>query len=610
MTDPESSAPDPATTPVAVSAPLPGDAPFPRPIVTESEMTRLASRLWWITGLCLVIAIGLVVISQRRPGPRITIHFNDGHGLKVGEAVKYRGIDVGEVEAVMLRSNPSGVSVAVMLQPQAAFLARQGTEFWIERPQFRLSRVSGLETVVGAKYVGVRPGPSDAVPTREFQGLETPPTLTEGEFTDVTVQFAEGYGLEVGDPVRYRGLVVGEVQSIELDPRQSAVSVRLRLTRDGGALARLGTLFWVERPKVSMMEVRGLETLVGGRYIAVAPGSDDAAACREFVGLDLAPVSPIPQGGMELVLHAPQRWGVDAGVPVTYRGLRVGQVTSVGLSTDATRIEARVIIESRYRPLVRRNSVFWSTSGIDVSLGLTGLQLTAETLSTIAQGGIAFATPEMPGEMVSSGQRFAYERTAAEEWLTWRPHINLVDVNLKTFGPLPEPQRAVVRWTERLLGFSRSLEATGWVLILDSNHLLAPMDLLKPSSSATGEVTLEVAGVKLTVTPDTVQEAGSLGRVPWSGALPEGVAAWPAARIRSATEPEDVLILTDSQSAPQAVSASNFAPGTDGWDFAATSRIDTAWHGGVALSTRDGALVGQVVLRRGTPRIVPLSESR
>lgn len=603
LPDSTSPAPTPSSPAMNEMPTVPGS--YPRPTIETAEMSRLVSRLWLLTGLCLVIAAALMVFTPRRTGPTIVIHFTDGHGLKVGEALKYRGIEVGEVTAVDLEPSRRGIRVSVVLQPQAAPLARQGSEFWIERPQFRLTRVTGLETVVGAKFLGVRPGPAEGPVVREFDGLAAPPTLTEGDFQEVTVQFAEGYGLQAGDPVRHRGVIVGEVQAVELDSAQASVTVRLRLS-EAETLAREGSLFWVERPKVSMTEVRGLETLVGGRYVTVAPGPSTAPSCRQFVGLDTPPVTAIPAGGLELILHAPQRWGVEPGVPVTYRGLRVGQVSSVGLSSDATRIEARVTIEARYRQLVRKNSVFWSTSGIDVSLGLTGLQLNAETLTTIAQGGIAVATPETPGEAVSSGQRFPYERVAADEWLQWRPHINLADADLARLGRLPEPLRAVVRWNERLFGFSRGLELTGWVVVLDSQRLLAPADLLLPSTAAVGDVVLEFAGRKLTLAPQSVQRLGDLALAGLTEGLPEGVTAWPQARLRVAGEPEDVVIVTGAQ-APHPLSAAHLTVRDAAWDLAASTRLDPAWHGGAVLSARDGALVGLVVFHRGSPRIATLS---
>jgi len=224
----------------------------------------------------------------------------------------------------------------------------------------------------------------------------------------------------------------------------------------------------------------------------------------------VAPVSEVPVGALEIVLHASQRWGVDRGVPVTYRGLRVGQVLSVGLSSDGTSLEARAFVESRYRSLVRQNSVFWSASGVDVSVGFSGFQFTADTLSSIAQGGVAFATPAEPGPAANTGQRFLYAKSPQEEWLTWQPRIAATDIVLPNDAQLPVPHRAVARWEERSFGFRRNRERTGWLLLLSNGQLLGPADVLLPTENALGPILLEIAGQELVLVADRVKRLGSL----------------------------------------------------------------------------------------------------
>ncbi len=601
MTDPAPLPPPPTAT---TSASTP--APFPKAVVVSSTVPAAVSKLWWLTGLCLIIAIVLVIGSQRRHGPTITIHFANGHGVKAGDTLQYRGIIAGEVTDVTLQPDLKGVRVTVVLEAQSASLARKGSEFWVERPRISLARVSGLETIVGAKYLGVHPGPTDAPPAHRFDGIESPPTLPDAEFSEIMIRFAEGHGLQVGDSVRHRGIVIGEVIAIDLEQDLAGVSVRVRLAGAGRQAAREGSQFWVEHARVSVAEVRGLDTLIGGRYVAVMPGPVDAELVASFVGLETAPVEAIPPGGIEIILHAPQRWGIDRGVPVTYRGLRVGQVTSVGLASDGSRIEARASIEARYRSLVRRNSVFWSTSGIGVNLGLTGLQLTADTLSTIAQGGIAFATPETPGEAVSSGQRFAYERVAQEEWTTWRPRINLLAASRSVDGPVPEPIRAIVRWTEKSFGFNRKFERSGWVMILDNQMILGPAEILAPTEHPIDGVVLETAGVQLKLDPKEVIRNGLLATAPMAAPVSEGIPVWPKARVRNPVEPEDILIYGDPQAAPHPLAASSLKAQFDGWEPESTSGLSPTWHGAPVAAAKDGALIGQLIFRRNKPIIVPL----
>ncbi len=133
---------------------------------------RFLGWFWILPGAVLVIVTVVVFLSLSRRGERIYVFFDEGHGLKPGDALLCRGISVGEVRSVELSSDLNGVDVVIDLRLTAAGIAVEGSRFWIVRPQVALTGLSGLDTVVGAKYVAVRPG-SGAV-ERKFVGEETP----------------------------------------------------------------------------------------------------------------------------------------------------------------------------------------------------------------------------------------------------------------------------------------------------------------------------------------------------------------------------------------------------------------------------------------------------
>ena len=115
--------------------------------------------LEWLLPLAAIIAaawLGGRAWSQR--GVLVTVVLADGHGLKVGDAVRYRGIAVGEVRQVTLDEQSSGIRVTAALRSEADRLARTGSRFWVVRPQVVLSRTAGLETLVGPPYLAVLPG--------------------------------------------------------------------------------------------------------------------------------------------------------------------------------------------------------------------------------------------------------------------------------------------------------------------------------------------------------------------------------------------------------------------------------------------------------------------
>lgn len=245
----------------------------------------------------------------------------------------------------------------------------------------------------------------------------------------IAITFASGAGLQPGDPVTYRSVEVGRVESVSLSPDLRHVIVHARLTPDASALAREGTQFWIVRPEVSLTRVSGLETLLGPRYIAAQPGDPGGKPRYAFTGLDTPPRLPAPGsgggGGLDVTLRSPRLGSVSEGSPVSFREMKVGVVTSVALAPDARFITIGVHIDQPFTHLVRTNTRFWNASGIGLDLGLLGgVKLKAESLESILAGGIAFATPTRAGDPIQSGHIFDMDPAMPDDWQRWTPDLS------------------------------------------------------------------------------------------------------------------------------------------------------------------------------------------
>lgn len=205
----------------------------------------LESKLWWITLLCLVIAGSLAWHSHRPTGTEITISFPEGHGLKAGDALRHRGIDIGIVTVVELAADLHGVQTTVAVDESAEGIANEASRFWIVRPQLSLTSISGLETAVGAKYIAVDPGPADSPSKRDFDGLETPPAI---EINNGGMEFRlradESFGINPSSPIAYRGIRVGQVISVELANDAMHVDIVANIESRYQPLLRRGSKFW------------------------------------------------------------------------------------------------------------------------------------------------------------------------------------------------------------------------------------------------------------------------------------------------------------------------------------------------------------------------------
>lgn len=209
----------------------------------------------------------------------------------------------------------------------------------------------------------------------------------------ITISFASAEGLEAGKTkVRYKDVVIGEVESIRLGEDLKGVVVTAAMTRDAEKLLNDQTRFWVVRAQIRGGTVSGLSTVFSGAYIGIDPGSG-ATEATSFTGLEVPPVVTTGLPGRHFRLRADRLGSLNIGAPVYYRQIPVGQVVSYGFTPDGQAVDLQVFIAAPHHLKVTENTRFWNASGIDLSLSAQGVTLNTESLVSVVGGGIAFAVP-------------------------------------------------------------------------------------------------------------------------------------------------------------------------------------------------------------------------
>ena len=215
---------------------------LPRAKVRRRRLFRL---VWVVPVIALGVAAWLVWQHLRTIGPEITITFNDGAGLRVGQTpVKYRGVAIGEVSGVELSEDQKHVLVHARLARSAASMAREGTRFWIVRPQVGWGNVTGLNTVLSGPEIQALPASNEGESAREFKGLESAPVGFETAGLKIVLRAERPMSLRANSPIYYRGVEVGMVQRIDLAPNAASADVHVLILQRFAPLVRQGTAFW------------------------------------------------------------------------------------------------------------------------------------------------------------------------------------------------------------------------------------------------------------------------------------------------------------------------------------------------------------------------------
>ena len=211
----------------------------------------------------------------------------------------------------------------------------------------------------------------------------------------ITLSFETAEGLQAGQSqLKFKEIVLGTVQSLELTADHKHVLVKIATTRQAESLLTDTTIFWVVKPRLFAGSLSGLGTLLSGAFVGMLPGETAGKPQREFVGREDPPVLETNVPGHTFLLKAPRLGSISIGSPVFFRDLDVGTVLGWDIATMAQSVTIHAFVRAPYDSYVHDETRFWDASGISLKLGGAGVEMQVESLRAVLLGGIAFDTPE------------------------------------------------------------------------------------------------------------------------------------------------------------------------------------------------------------------------
>ena len=332
---------------------------LPHATIVPPKRARF-SVIWIIPILAAVVAIGIAVQRILSQGPTITIVFTAAEGIEANKTfIKYKDVNIGQVTAVRLTNDYSKVEVTAKIEKHAAGLMVEDAKFWVVRPRITLSGVSGLNTLLSGNYIGFEAGKSENSQTT-FIGLDEAPVVAGQAGRQYTLIARDLGSLDVGSPIYYRRLPVGQVTGYSLASDGTGVQVKIFINSPYDRYVYPSTRFWNASGIDASITAEGVSVhtesltalLVGGLAFDLPPFAtreSPAAANATFTLYDdrtLAMKAPDPIARQSVLYFNESVRGLSVGAPVTFMGLNAGEVTSVGLQIDVEKgnVKPRVMI--------------------------------------------------------------------------------------------------------------------------------------------------------------------------------------------------------------------------------------------------------------------------
>ena len=328
------------------------DSPPPGPAKLDVREKRPSSRqrlslVWIVPVVALAASLWAAWGSYADRGTRITITFENASGVVAGETkIKYRDVDVGEVEAVEFSEGLNDVLVHARIKKDVAPYLDDDAQFWVVRPDVSVRGITGLETVLSGVYIEGNWDTEADVQQYVFTGLEDAVlTRANQRGTIVVLRAPDGGTIQAGAPVLHKGIEVGYLEEPELssDGRQVIVNAFIESPYDRRLTT--STRFWdTSGFSVSFgasgvsLNVNSLASLIEGGIAfdtLVSGGSPITEGHRYdvFSSREIARDSLFNDPDAEVlevaVLFEDTVSGLAVGADVNLQGIRVGEVSNL-----------------------------------------------------------------------------------------------------------------------------------------------------------------------------------------------------------------------------------------------------------------------------------------
>jgi len=307
------------------------------------------SIVWIIPIVAAMIGAWVAYKSFTEVGPTITITFENAEGLEAGKTkVKFKDVEVGLVQTIDLAKDLKHVLVVVQMNAGSKGYLTEKTRFWVVKARISAGTVSGLGTLLGGAYIAIDPV-SGGKFVDKYTGLEQVPVVTTDQPGQHFLLKADRRGsLDVGAPIYFRQIKVGEVVSYQLADDNKSINFKIFINAPHHLKITENTRFWDASGIDVSLSASGFKVdtesavsiLTGGIAFEDPPDSPAGEQAPENTVFTL---NESRATAFEQVITVREKFllyfdgtvrGLTPGAPVEFRGINVGKVVSIDMEFD------------------------------------------------------------------------------------------------------------------------------------------------------------------------------------------------------------------------------------------------------------------------------------
>ncbi|TEW45081.1 MlaD family protein [Psychromonas algicola] len=348
-------------------------------------------------------------IEASQQGLSITIKMNNTNNLTNGAGILFKGHGIGRINTIRYDNSSQSFIAQATINPAFSELVTENSQFWLEKTSLSFSNIKNLGNIITGDYVGFSH-------SENYQQEKQKKTFTlrnhqiiDDQYLTITLIADDANGLTEGATVSYKGLTIGNINSLALTDDNKQIQAKLNINSQYQYLVNADSKFYALSGIDFKASLQGVEVnskplqnvIQGGIALFNKTQVNNPQVSNKKQKLKanqlfyLYPSKEMAILGknifskpLTVALLSRDLPSVSVGSPVYYHKLKVGEVSQLQLH-ESGQMETSLDINAQFRHLVTDKTVFWDVSGFQVNAGISGVEINADSLLAIAAGGIA-----------------------------------------------------------------------------------------------------------------------------------------------------------------------------------------------------------------------------
>ncbi|WP_456381552.1 MlaD family protein [Hydrogenimonas sp.] len=326
-------------------------------------------------------------------GLYLTLESPDG-SLSVNAPVLYNGFIVGRIVDKTLHGRR--IDYTLFIEDRYRDLVDAESRFWkLSGIEVRASLAGvkvafdSLATLLAGGIAFESPESDLSEPPKKRYRLYDTKLDTHLDERLVTIVADKAYNIDPEfSSIMYKGFRVGKIVDMHYDTEKSQTVFTVRIAEKFIHLANEKAWFWIVRPVVSIRELKGLDAVLSGPYIAFDTADIHAPRTDRFVLHD----EPIPLKGKHIRLKAAHAESLKSGMAIFFKDIPIGEITKINLVPGGKTLDIDAVIFDKFTKFLNDSSMFYVKSGFEMEVSLHEIHIDSGSLETMVVGGISMVT--------------------------------------------------------------------------------------------------------------------------------------------------------------------------------------------------------------------------